>query len=77
MGPINSTQNDGQYYKLAYLTGALIGQSEDANKPLIFDDREPARSHRANRTRVTAPGKEKETAELLKLNAAFRLSVGK
>jgi hypothetical protein len=60
MGPIDSTQNDGQYYKLAYLTGALIGQSEDANKPVNFDDREPARSHRANRGRAPALGKKKK-----------------
>ena len=36
MGRIKSTQNDGQYYKSAYLTGALIGQSEDANEPVKF-----------------------------------------
>ena len=39
MGRINPTQNDGQYYKSAYVTGALIGQSEDATSRLSFDDR--------------------------------------
>jgi hypothetical protein len=45
MGRINPTQNDGQYYKSAYVTGALIGQSEDATSRLSFDDRVAAERH--------------------------------